>query len=117
MKWHHCKILKKYKLLSFDSFIKFSFITLNFKRVNNFSPAVLCPYVTKMNTNRIATRGSTNGNCRVAQRKTTFGQSSFSVKGKHFWNALPTEIKIQPDLKTFNEKVKHWLKLNQTCDH
>ena len=89
---------------------------LIFKCMNNLAPAVLCPYVTKIN-NRITTRGSANGNCRMAQHKTTFGQSSFSVKGIHLWNALPTEIKIQTDLKTFNEKVKHWLKQNQTCDH
>ena len=117
MKWHHCIILRKYKLLSYDSFIKFSFIKLIFKCLNNLAPAVLCPYVTKINTNRITTRGSANGHCRVAQRRTALGQSSFSVIGIHLWNALPTEIKIQTDLKTFNGKVKHWLKQNQTCDH
>uniref|UniRef100_A0A8C1L0A4 Reverse transcriptase domain-containing protein n=1 Tax=Cyprinus carpio TaxID=7962 RepID=A0A8C1L0A4_CYPCA len=117
MKWHHCIILKKYNLLSYDSFIKLSFIKLIFKCVNNLAPAVLCQYVTKTNTNGITTRGSANGNCRVAQRKTTFGQSSFSVKGIHFWNVLPTEIKTLTNLKPFNEKVRHWLKLNQICDH
>ena len=30
-KWHHCIILKKHKLLSYASFIKFSFIKLFFK--------------------------------------------------------------------------------------
>ncbi len=80
-------------------------------------PAALCPYVTKTNPSRIATRGLAYGNCRVAQRKTTFGHSSFSVKGIHLWNALPTEMKTLTDLKIFNEKVKNWLKQNQICNH
>ena len=28
-----------------------------------------------------------------------------------------SEIKTQTDLKTLNEKLKQWLKQNQTCDH
>ena len=45
MRWHHCIILRKYNMLSFDSFIKFSSIKLIFKCVNDLAPAVLCPQV------------------------------------------------------------------------
>ena len=116
MKWHHCIILRKYNMLSFDSFIQFSFIKLIFKCVNDVAPAVLCPQVKETGDNR-PTRGSVNGNHRVAMRSASFGQSSYSVKGIHLWNALPTEIKKETDLKTFNKKVKLWLKSNQVCEH
>jgi len=88
-----------------------------FKCTNNIAPAVLCPFVTKMNTRRVATRRAAGVNCIAEGRKTTFGQSSFSVIGTCFWNDLPTEIKTETDLKTFNRKVKHWLKENQICGH
>ncbi len=87
MKWHHFMILKRYRLFSFNSFIKFSFIKLIFKCANKLAPAVFCLYVTKMNINRIATRRSANGNRWVAQCKIAFGQSSFSQKGIDFLNA------------------------------
>lgn len=115
--WHHCLIVQKYKLLNFESFIKFSFLKLIFKCINNQAPAVLCPFVTKINTRGVATRRAAGGNCIAEGRKTTFGHSSFSVIGTHFWNDLPTEIKTETNLKTFNRKVKHWLKENQICGH
>ena len=115
--WHHCLIVQKYKLLNFDSFIKFSFLKLTFKCANNLAPAVLCPFVTKTNTRRVATRGAVGGNCIAEGRKTTFGQSCFSVIGTHFWNNLPIKIKTQTELKTFNTMVKYWLKENQKCNH
>ena len=85
--------LKKYKLLSLDSFANFSCIKQIFKCVNNLAPAVLRPYVTKTNGNRITTRGPADGNCKVAQCKTSLGQSSFSVKGTHFWKCEFPELK------------------------
>lgn len=103
--WHHCLIVQKYKLLDFDSFITFSFLKLTFKCTNNLAPAVLCPRVTKTSTRRVATRRAVGGNCIAEGRKTTFGQSCFSVIGTHFWNDLPTEIKTQTELKTFNSTV------------
>jgi len=69
------------------------------------------------NTANTATRRAAGGNCIAEGCKTTFGQSSFSVIGTRFWNDLPTKIKIETDLKTFNRKVKHWLKENQICGH
>ena len=110
-------IIRKYNLLSFDSFIKFSFLKLIFKCVNNLAPDILCPLVSKITTRKVATRGAVGGNCITEGRKTTFGQSSFSVIGTKFWNNLPAELKTQTELKMFNAKTKHWLKENQACNH
>ena len=114
---HHCLILQKYKLLSFDNFIKFSFLKIIFKCANNLAPSVLCPFVMKTKARSAATRGAVGGNCTVEGRKTYFGQSCFSVIGTRFWNDLPIELKTQTELKTFSSKIKHRLKVNQGCDH
>ena len=113
IRWHHCLIVKKYNLLSFENFMKLSSLKLIFKCANNLAPAVLCPFVTKISTRRVATRGAVNGNCIAAVRKTSFGQSSFSVIGTQMWNNLQTIIKTQAEFKTFNRQLKHWLKENQ----
>lgn len=82
---------------------------------------VLCPLVTKINTRRVATKGAVSSGYIAEWHKTTLSQSQplscFSMIGIHFWNYLQTEIKSQTDLKTFNRKVKHWLKETQTCKH
>ena len=109
---HHCLIVQKYKLLSFDNFIKFSFLKIIFKCANDLAPSVLCPFVMKTKT-----RSAVSGNCTVEGHKSSFGQSCFSIIGTRFWNNLQIELKTQTELKTFNNKVKHWLKVNQGCDH
>ena len=68
-------------------------------------------------TRRVAIRGAVNGNCIAEVRKTSFGQSSFSVIGTQMWNNLPTIIKTQTEFKRFNRQLKHWLKENQKCNH
>jgi hypothetical protein len=90
-RWHHCQILKKHNLLGFDSFVIFSFLKLIFKCLNNLAPEILCQLINKLNSS-IRTRGATNGNCRTAKRKTTFGQSSFVAIGTKLWNKLQSEI-------------------------
>lgn len=116
IKWHHCHILKQYNLLSFDNFLKFSSVKLVFKCLQNLAPDVLCSLFSRQNRDRI-TRGTASGNCKISRRKTSFGQSAFSIKGSQMWNSLPTEIKLTRDIKIFNTNVKVWLKQNQSCMH
>ncbi len=79
MKWHHCQILKKYDLLSFDFFFffKFSFIKTVFK-------CMPCSDK-KYSSDGAKIRGAVSGNCGVRRFRTTVSQSSFSVKGSHVW--------------------------------
>lgn len=112
---HHCDILEDYELLSFDNFLKFSSLKLVFKCLHNLAPAVLCQSISRQHSR--VTRGTVNGNCKTEWRKTSFGQSAFSIKGSQFWNTLPTDIKLTQDIKSFNGKVEGWLWQNQKCVH
>ena len=116
IRWHHCHILKKYNLLSFESFMQFSFLKLVFKCINNLAPEPLSKFIQRQNSSRV-TRSKVNGNCSIQKCKSTFGQSAFSFRGSKLWNSLPTEIKLTTDLKTFSTKVKCWLKAKQNCNH
>ncbi len=116
MRWHHCHILKQYNMLSFDDCLKFSTVKMVFKCLQNLAPDVLCKLVSRQSSGRI-TRGTTSGNCKVERRKTSFGQSTFSIKGSQMWNTLPTEIKTIQDIKVFTKNVKDWLKQNQKRMH
>ena len=116
VRWHHCHILKKYNLLSFESFTHFCFLKLVFKCINSLAPKPLSRYMQRQESARV-TRSMVNGNCEISYRRSKFGQSAFSIQGCQLWNTLPTEIKLIPDIKSFTTKVKCWLKANQSCTH
>lgn len=116
-KWHHCKIIEKYNLLTFSNFKKFSFLKVVFKCLNGLAPHVMSQIFKKTDNPRTMTRSRTNHNCQIPRCRTTFGQSSLSVQSTHLWNSLPSEIKSQTELKRFSVKVKHWLKQQQKCEH
>ena len=69
MKNNFIDIYKSHHQIHVDEMRWHISVVLHTVCVNNLAPAVLCPYVTNINTNRIATRGSANGNCREAQCK------------------------------------------------
>lgn len=117
MKWHHCTIIQKYKMLTLDNFITFSFVKNIFKCLNDLAPSVMCQTVQKYTNEGVRTRAGVSGNCRVKRCRTALGQSAFSVKGTQLWNSLPLELKSQSDLRLFSLKLKLWLKSHQQCEH
>ena len=54
---------------------------------------------------------------KVPHRKTSFGQSSFGIKGADMWNSLPTELEEIHGLKQYKGKLKEYLKDKQICSH
>ena len=116
IRYHHCNILQKYKLLSFESFSDLCFLKLTFKCLNNIAPEPLSSFMQRQSINRV-TRGSINNNCIVPYRKTSFGQSAFSYKSAKLWNSLPTELKTMTEFKMFTSRVKSWIKSKQECTH
>ncbi len=116
-RWHHCNIVQKYSLLSFENCIIFSLIKMVFKCVNNLAPEIICPLISKQSSKGITTRGATNQNCTVPKRKTKFAQSTFSVQGTLLWNSLPAELKMQTELHIFQRNLKKWFKQKQVCEH
>ncbi len=62
VQFHHCSILKKYNLLSWDNLIKYVHICLLFKTMNSlFSP--LKQFVNIRTTAHRSTRGGERGDC------------------------------------------------------
>ena len=116
IRYHHCMILEKYKLLSFESFGDLCFLKLIFKCINDLAPEPLCSFVHKQNSSR-ATRGSVHKNCILPRCRTSFGQSSFSYKAAKMWNLLPSELKTITEFNIFTIRLKSWLKTKQTCTH
>lgn len=116
IRFHHCYILSKHKILNFVNFVNFRHIKLFFKCLTGLAPEPLCKFVNRLDTSR-STRAATGGDCKVPFCKTYFAQNVFSVKGANLWNCLPTNIKTLTKLSTFKKLTKDWLIEQQQCDH
>ena len=114
---HHCTILNKHNILSWEDLIKYRNIVLVYKILHNTAPPPLNSLVTQRNNTRLTTRSSTRGDLSVPFRKSTFGQSSFSVTAIQNWNSLPTQIKDIHTHTTFTAHLKTWFTENYTCTH
>ena len=68
-KWHHCKIIDKYNLLTFSSFIKLSF----FKCINGLAPQAVSQIFKKKDNCKTMTRSITKQNCKVQRCTSIFG--------------------------------------------
>ena len=116
IRYHHCQILTKHKILSFANFISLHFVKLVFKCLNNTAPVPLCKTI-KQQSSRSTTRAASKGNCSIPFRRTSFAQTAFSVKGAKLWNSLPDNLKSIPTLATFKKNTKLWLFQEQHCNH
>ena len=115
--YHHCLILRKYKLLSWDNLIKYANLCLIFKILHNKAPPPLQQCITqRSNTNR-TTRGSSRGDCVVPFRKSAFSHSAFSVTASQEWNSLPAHIREISSYRPFSGQLKIWLNGHQLCTH
>uniref|UniRef100_A0A8C6PUA8 Reverse transcriptase domain-containing protein n=1 Tax=Nothobranchius furzeri TaxID=105023 RepID=A0A8C6PUA8_NOTFU len=118
LKWHHCRILRKHNLLTFENFINFSTLRFFFNCLNDkLSKLFSTVAIRRRSSHRTITRASTCGDCLVPRCKTSFGQSALSVKGAKLWNSLPTDLKLETDSNVFNKELKKWLKSKQQCLH
>ena len=115
--YHHCIILKKYNLLNWDSFQKFSGLCLFYKVMHGLAPAPLAEFISQKNRTERVTRGSVRGDCVIPLRKSAFGQSAWSVRGASEWNSIPEEVKQQSTYQTFKKHLKQWLINTDTCQH
>lgn len=114
---HHCIILKKYKLLSWENVIKYKNICLVYKILHNTAPPPFNSFIIQRNNSSHNTRSTTRGDLVIPLRKSTFGQLSFSFTAIHNWNSLPITIKNIHMYSTFIAHLKNWLIDNYTCTH
>ena len=117
MRWHHCGIIRKHNLFTFENFVAFCNIKLVFKCLHNLVSPLLCGLVKRRPSSGRVTRASENGDCTFHTCTSSFGQSAFSVKGGNLWNSLPTFLKLETDSNVFYRGLKSWLKSNQQCSH
>ncbi len=80
VQFHHCSILKKYNLLSWDNLIKYVHNCLLFKTINSlFSP--LKQFVNIRTTAHRSTRDGERGDCIIPFKRSNFCIFSQSCKG------------------------------------
>ena len=117
MGWHHCGIIRKHNLFTFENFVDYCNIKLVFKCLHNHVSPLFCGLVKRRPSTGRATRASTNGDCIVPTCMNSLGQSAFSVRGEDLWNSLPTVLKLETDSNAFDRGLKLWLKSTQRCSH
>jgi len=115
--YHHCDIITRHNLLSFDSLVMLKLACCVYKIVNGLAPPPLSQFFERKSTNGINTRATTRGDCAIPSRRTSFSQSALSVRGSKIWNGLPTSIRDCSSFLIFERHLKYWLKSNQTCNH
>uniref|UniRef100_A0A8C7CP59 Reverse transcriptase domain-containing protein n=1 Tax=Oncorhynchus kisutch TaxID=8019 RepID=A0A8C7CP59_ONCKI len=116
---HHCHILRKHELLSWENLVQYTDACLVFKILNGLAPPPLNIFV-KQKTQTYgsrSTRSAMRGDCIVPLRKSTFSKSAFSVRASHVWNTLPSDTHNCTTYHTFTKCLKTWLKVNQICEH
>uniref|UniRef100_A0AAR2J957 Reverse transcriptase domain-containing protein n=1 Tax=Pygocentrus nattereri TaxID=42514 RepID=A0AAR2J957_PYGNA len=116
--YHHCHIVQKYNLLSFDSFKHLLDACLMFKILYGLAPPPLRQFIKQKDSRgSMVTRAFTRGDCIVQYRRSKFGQTVFSIRASQYWNSLPTELRTCTNYLIFKYKLKTWLKANQICNH
>lgn len=113
---HHCDILHKYNLLTFENFRIFSNLCTVYKILKGLAPTCLSKYVCyrgSVRTTRIASLHS----CTVPFCYSAFRQAAFSVKAVIQWNTIPDHIKTCDLFGAFKVNIKKHLKLSQQCIH
>ncbi len=68
--YHHCNIIKNYKLLTFDNFLFFADVCLMYKLFHDLAPPPLKQCVTFCKDNIRQTRSSVRGDCSTKFKKT-----------------------------------------------
>jgi len=101
--YHHCNILRKYKVLSFDSLILFTNLRTVFKIVNNLAPSMKkFIKLYSEQTNRTS-RSTVHKNLAIPQRSSAFAQTAYSFKIIKQWNQLPNSLKLSIDVNNFSQ--------------
>ncbi len=85
---HHCRILGKHNILSFDNFETFKYACTVYKTLHGLGPPQLNEYIKLKMSRGTTTRATARGDCEVPYRRTTFGQTVLLVRGSTIWNNI-----------------------------
>ena len=102
--YHHCNILEKYNLMSFDNSCKFYSFCLLYKvgLLHGLAPPPLQEFIKYRWT--LVTRAVVDRDVEVPFRKTSFSHNAPSIKGNALWNTTPP--RECSTLATFKSHVK-----------
>ena len=114
---HHCHILRKYKLLSWENLITYKNICLVYKIMHGSAPPPLSGFIQFKSSATRATRGAAKKDCTIPFIKTTFSQAVFSFRASQQWNTVPQSVRESPSYHSFKVNTKDWLVDSQTCEH
>ena len=104
---HHCSVLHKYRLLSWDNLITFKNCCLMFKIRFNLAPPPLCSLVTFRTAATSATRGAARGDCEIPLKK-VYLDSRFSQLGQPGNGTISHRtLENQPHSTALKEISKH----------
>ena len=103
---HHCPILKKDNMLSWDNMIKYANMCLMYKVINNLTSPPLKEFVQVRTSAYHSTRSAERGDCIIPLRKSRFGQSTFSHKAAQDWNTIPAPIRELDSHQSFKFYLK-----------
>ena len=114
--YHHCRVYNNCGLLNTDNQIIHSNLILIHKIINEGASPSLREYIQPIaSTAARVTRASSNRDCKIPFRSSTFGQAAWSVRGITEWNRLPSKLKSIPSTKVFSSQLKQLLLGKQIC--
>lgn len=115
--YHHCHIIKKHNMFSFENYRHFADACLVFKVLRGLAPPPLCQFIKQKDKVNRVTRATTRGDCIVQYRQSRIGNTAFSVRATIFWNSLPNELRECNSLSSFKKQLKSWIRDNYNCNH
>uniref|UniRef100_A0A8C8E3R6 Reverse transcriptase domain-containing protein n=1 Tax=Oryzias sinensis TaxID=183150 RepID=A0A8C8E3R6_9TELE len=115
--FHHCTILQKHGLLSWENMVKFSNLCLMYKILHGLSSPPLHQFINIRTADHSRTRSAVKGDCIIPFRKSVFGQTAFSVRAATEWNFTLVSIRNQNTYHLFKTQLKKCLIDNQSCQH
>ena len=89
--------------------VQFKILLLTFRIIHGLAPCYLNDLITFYCPQRSLRSSSQQLLTQPKHNLKTYGQRSFSAVAPKYWNALPIEIKIVPDIKDFKSCVKTYL--------
>ena len=88
--------------------IQYKLCLLVHRALHSQAPSYLSDIVTSSAAvpGRSGHRSASHQDLIEPRTKLKFGERAFSVAGPHYWNLLPTELKLTTDDKIFRKKLK-----------
>ena len=112
--YHHCNILPKHKLLSWENLLTFHDTCLIYKILHDLAPPPLSTFIRQKNPLNRVTRASLRGDLVPPRRRSPL---AFTVKASHSWNTLPDNIRDSITYRSFARSLKTWFIQNYKCLH